>query len=409
MDGFTSLDFSTATLDTLIRLGKSAAEASLMRHSCFGANTVPSARALPKRIIGVSIGTRSSSERLALMRLLGLGLSDTLEPALLRSRVRYLAYSEPYRAVWLSPRGAADSIAFDVSLQHAPRRVAGLGLAYDNELGGRMWAGVVDRRLVGLALEGSSALFLGELRNELYLGFRRYFQVARQLMTPTLTVRLASESVRRFDSAGRELDALDTREILGFLGVERYVGRDWQVAIGVVAHDWDEGTRDLSTVGGSLQLFRWARGSGRVFQGSFVGTGAYRRATLEGVAVGKIGRMRLQPRIRAGWGERLPIQLELPLGGDNGFPGLHIGERRGDRELDVGLLLTCPLVGPVVARIDLAAGRSARSGPLLDTDGWLGGGRIGLGSETPLGPVRFEYGRNTSGRGSVFVRLGRWF
>ena len=57
---------------------------------------------------------------------------------------------------------------FDLTLRRAARRVAGLGLAYDNELGGRMWAGVVDRRFLGLALEGSGALFLGELRRELY-------------------------------------------------------------------------------------------------------------------------------------------------------------------------------------------------------------------------------------------------
>jgi predicted acylesterase/phospholipase RssA len=410
VDGFTNLDFSASTMDRLIRRGRSAAEASLApQDPCSSADPARSAHVLPRRVVEVSIRTRSSSERLALVRLLGLGLSDTLEPALLRSRVRQLAHSEAYRSVWLSPRGAGDSIVLDLSVQRAPRRVAGLGLAYDNELGGRMWAGLVDRRLAGFALEGSSALFLGELRNELYLGFRRNYQLGRQLMTPTLTLRLATESVRRFDSAGRELDPLDTREILGFVGVERYVGRDWQIALGLAAHDWDEESRDLSTVGGSVQLFKSARGSGRVFQGSFLWTGVYRRATLAGEASGKIGSFRLQPRIRAGWGERLPVQLAFPLGGDNGFPGLHIGERRGDREVGVGLLVTSPLVGPVVARIDLAAGRSARGGPILDSDGWLGGGRVGVGSETPLGPVRFEYGRSTNGRGSVFVRLGRWF
>ena len=61
-------------------------------------------------------------------------------------------------------------MSFDVSVRRTARRVAGLGLAYDNELGGRMWVGAVDRRLFDLALEGSSALFLGEFRKELYLG-----------------------------------------------------------------------------------------------------------------------------------------------------------------------------------------------------------------------------------------------
>ena len=68
-----------------------------------------------------------------------------------------------------------------------------------------MWVGAVDRRLFHLALEGSTALFLGEFRKEVYLGFRRNYQLGRQLMTPAFTTRLATESVRRFDPDGEEL------------------------------------------------------------------------------------------------------------------------------------------------------------------------------------------------------------
>jgi NTE family protein len=73
------------------------------------------------------------------------------------------------------------------------------------------------------------------------------------------------------------------------------------------------------------------------------------------------------------------------------------------------VLMTYPLLGPLVARIDVAVGRSSQGGPVFDSADWLLGGRIGVGAETPLGPVRFEYGRNSAGRGSTFVRLGRWF
>jgi hypothetical protein len=332
-----------------------------------------------------------------------------LEPALLRSRVRNLARSEAYQAVWLSPGGAGDSISFDVSVRRAPRRVAGLGLAYDNELGGRMWVGAVDRRLVGFALEGSSALFLGEFRKELYLGFRRNYQVGRQLMTPTLTLRLASESVRRFDAGGEELEPDQTKEIKAFLGVERYLGRDWQLSLGAVTHDWSEEARDLSTVGGTIQVTKTSPSTGREVQGSLTWAGAYHGASVQAEASSRLGTLRLRPRIRFGWGERLPIQAAFPLGGENGFPGLHIGERRSNREALVGVLMTYPVLGPLLARIELDVGRSSQGGPVLDSDGWQFGGRIGVGAETPLGPVRFEYGRNTAGRGSTFVRLGRWF
>ncbi|MCI0408857.1 MAG: hypothetical protein L0191_09880, partial [Acidobacteria bacterium] len=92
-----------------------------------------------------------------------------------------------------------------------------------------------------------------------------------------------------------------------------------------------------------------------------------------------------------------------------GFPGLHIGERRGDREAMLGIMLTVPVRGPLLARFEIAGGRTADGGPLINSDGWEAGMRAGLGAETPVGPVRFEYGLATRGRDALFVRIGRWF
>jgi len=72
-------------------------------------------------------------------------------------------------------------------------------------------------------------------------------------------------------------------------------------------------------------------------------------------------------------------------------------------------LLTYGLKGPFVGRLELAGGRSGLGGPFLDGSGWLAGARAGVGAETPVGPIRFEYGATTIGRGAVFVRLGQWF
>jgi hypothetical protein len=288
--------------------------------------------------------------------------------------------------------------------------VAGLGLAYDNELGGRMWAGGVDRQLLGLALEGSGALFLGELRKELYAGFRRNYQVGRQLIDPTVTVRLASEEVRRFDPDGDELDHAETREAIGFGGVERLLPQGWEVSAGLLGHVWDEpGRPELSTVGATLRVIRASRSRGRVFRSELTWTGAYQRAALEGELLTRLGVVRLTPRLRLGWGSGLPLQLGFPLGGDDGFPGLHIGERRGRREAMLAAALAVPMWGPVLGRLEVAGGRTADDGGLLDSEGWVGGVRVGLGAETPVGPVRFEYGESTLGRGAVYVRLGRWF
>ena len=408
VEGFTGLNFAPAKVDALIQRGRKAAEAALLKARCLPRGSPPDELPLPRRVTGVTFETRNPSERLALRRLLGLDLSDTLDPALLRSRVRHMSRSEAYRAVWLSPRGARDSVAFDVSVQRAPRRVAGIGLAYDNELGGRLWVGAVDRRLFDLSLEGSSALFVGELRKELYLGFRRNYQLGRQLMTPTLTGRLATESVRRFDSGSDELDGEDTREVLAFAGVERGWEPGWQIAIGAVGHDWHEPRRDLATLGATANLVKASRSRGQVFDAQLIWTGVYQRAALD--AEGSIAGsgFRLRPRLRLGWGDDLPLQVSFPLGGDEGFPGLHIGERRGDREAMISVLVTYGLKGPCVGRLELAGGRSAQGGPFLDSNGWLAGARLGVGAETPVGPIRFEYGV-TSGRGAVFVRLGQWF
>jgi hypothetical protein len=328
---------------------------------------------------------------------------------LLRSRVRHLTRAEAYQAVWLSPRGAGDSIAFTVSARRSPRRVAGLGLAYDNELGGRMWVGAVDRRVLSLALEGSGALFLGELRKELYLGFRRNYQLGHQLMTPTLTARLATESVRQFETDGDELDPASTREGLGFLGVERAFDAGWEIALGAVGHVWHEPGKDRSALGSTIRVHKATRSLEPVVQASLLWAGPYYRAELEGEALIKVGPARIRPSAHLGWGEHLPLQATFPLGGENGFPGLHISERRGDRETLIGLMLTYGIKGPFVGRLEMMTGRSAFGGPILDTDGWIWGLRAGIGAETPVGPVRFEYGVTDGGRGAVFVRLGRWF
>ena len=407
VDRFTSLNFSRGNVASLLDLGHTAADTSLRAPPC--RVTPPGTRALPTRVTAFRVPSANHSERLALERLLGLG--DSLDPSLLRSRLRLLGVaSEAYRAVWLSPRGTGDSVEFELTLRRAARRVAGLGLAYDNELGGRMWAGAVDRRLLGLALEGSGALFLGELRKELYAGARRNYQVGRQLIDPTVTLRFASEKVRRFDPSGDELDRAEVREAVGFGGIERLFPNGWEASAGVIGHVWDEpGRPELSTLGATVRVIRATPDRGREVRAEATWTGVYQRAALEAETTVRLGVVRLTPRLRLGWGDGLPLHLEFPLGGDEGFPGLHIGELRASREAMLGAAISTPVLGPVLARVELAVGRTADTGGPLGDDGWVGGARAGLGADTPVGPVRFEYGYGTEDRGAVYVRLGRWF
>jgi NTE family protein len=407
--GFASLNFSAARVDQLIRNGTAAADSVLRESHCISSSGPPRARSLPTRLGSIDFATSNASERLALMRLLGLGLSDTLELPLLRSRVQQLARSEAYQAVWLSPSAAGDSLSFRVEVQRAARRTVGLGVAYDNELGGRIWAGGVERRLFDLALEGSTVLFLGDFRQELSLGVRRNYQLGRQLITPAATARLALESVRRFDADGDELDPAITREAIGFVGVERVLDPGWEVALGLAGHVWHEPGRDRATLGVTARGSKATSARVPVLRASVLWTALYRRAELDAAAPVRSGSFQLRPRLRLGWGERLPIQAAFPLGADEGFPGLHLGELRADREALLGLAITYDLAGPFLAQVELVTGRSAQGGPLLDSNGWMTGVRAGLGAHTPIGPVRAEYGIADNGRGAVFVRLGRWF
>lgn len=408
VEGFTSLNFSAPRVARLLANGRAAADTALAGLRCPPTGAAFRA-SLPRVIMGFTANGANASERLALERILGLGLSDTLDVELLRSRLRELGASDAYHSVWLGPQGSGDSVGFALSMRRAARRVVALGLGYDNDLGGQMWAGAVDRRLFGRALEGSATVFLDGFRQEVSGGLRRKFQIVRQLLDPTLTVRLANEDVRRFDADGDELEELDTREAIGFAGAERALPHGWEVALGVHAHAWREPTRkDLSTLGVAFRATRVSRSRGRVAQAEAIWTGVYRRARAEAELVAKFGGVQLRPRALLGWGEDLPVQLAFPLGGEDGFPGLHLGERRGDREAMLGLMFIAPIRGPLLGRVEFAGGRTANGGALLADDGWVGGIRAGIGADTPVGPVRFEYGYSTEDRGAVFVRLGEW-
>ena len=121
------------------------------------------------------------------------------------------------------------------------------------------------------------------------------------------------------------------------------------------------------------------------------------------------GRIEVTPHARLGWGEFLPLQQQFPLGGSGGFPGIAVEGLRGDREVFGGVQTAFSLRPPLSLRLLVTAGRSANGGDLFSSDGWLAGARAGLGLDTPIGPVQFEYGVASGGRDQLFVRIGRWF
>jgi hypothetical protein len=99
----------------------------------------------------------------------------------------------------------------------------------------------------------------------------------------------------------------------------------------------------------------------------------------------------------------------FPLGGVDGFPGLNIGELRGDRELFAQFVVARRILGPIDLRFTAASGQAATGGPTLPRGRWQAGGRVGLAADTPIGPIRVEYGLARHQRNGFFVRLGEWF
>ena len=129
VEGFNSLNFSAPRVVRLLANGRAAADTALARLGCLSPPRSGSGRELPRLIAGFTARGTDDSERLALDRMLGFGLSDTLDLERLRSRVRQLGASDAYHSVWLGPHGAGDTVEFSLSLRRAAPRVVAIGVA----------------------------------------------------------------------------------------------------------------------------------------------------------------------------------------------------------------------------------------------------------------------------------------
>jgi len=102
----------------------------------------------------------------------------------------------------------------------------------------------------------------------------------------------------------------------------------------------------------------------------------YRRASGRFSLLTNTSVARFTSTIRAGaTSVEAPYSAWFLLGGTDGFPGLNVRESIGDR----------------------AFGGT-----------WLFGARVGIGADSPIGPIRLQYGLSTTGRRQWFARIGRW-
>jgi hypothetical protein len=354
----------------------------------------------------VTGGDRGDST--TLQHLLQLVPGSAIEVRALQRHLRQLGTSDRYASVWLFPRGTRDSVSFQVTPTLAPARVVAVGAAYDNDLGGRIWLGQVDRHVLRSSLEVSTAAFLGELSQELLLGLRPSSSLGRAII-PTIGVRASRELVRRFDD-GTELSPVKVHAATGFAGIQLTWRDSWVGSFGLEGQLWDSPGRGRSAAGPRLSILKAGRLAEPLFRLEAEANPRYRRLEIEGIASVQWGRLQVRPHVRYGWGESLPLQRRFVFGGVDGFAGRHIGELRSERELMGSLIFLHPVRGRLLFRLEPMIGAVGGG-----DDGVLPGGeaitgiRMGLNLSTGLGPIRVEYGFGDEGRDALLVRLGRWF
>lgn len=399
-----SLDFSPAQVARIIAAGRATADAQLPAAACLPyapLRAVP----LPGRAGRVQLDDAAAAQGL------GVRPGDTLALAPLRARLRRFEEDPRVMALWLRPTpDTGGTVAFTPAVTRAPRRTGHLGLVYDSDLGGRLWLGSVDRRLMGTGATATVAAFIGERQREARADLRLPIGLRRVAPGPLGEVRVADEEIRAFDADGTERPSLDTKELTTFLGAEVPLGLAWRVRAGWLGRWWSEPERGNDDALGLLvRAERFSSFAESQLLAEAQVTRAYRRVLLDARTRATVGAVRLFPRVRVAVGDSVPLALSTPLGGlEEGFAGFRFGERRGDREVMAGLTADRRIAGPLFFRLQADLGRVGTGGPLLPRDGWVFGMRGGLALETVLGPMRIEYGANTAGRDALFVRFARW-
>jgi NTE family protein len=238
--GFANLDFQSENRDRLVRNGRAAADSTLRNVPCLPRRPAPGIPRLPTRLRGWEVvnGNRRDAETMG--RILGLSRGQRIELPVLEAQLSDVASLETFREVWLGPVGEGDTIAFHAEVTPAARRVAGLGLAYDHDLGGRLWLGALDR-VSARAVEGSAVLSLGRFRSDLAGTVLTHIGAGRTSLTPLASFHLLSEGVRQFTADGANFEKTDVQEAGGFLGAEWARLGAWRIRVGGphrhLAHD----------------------------------------------------------------------------------------------------------------------------------------------------------------------------
>src|SRR3990172_7865350 len=414
--GYVNLDFSRSTLDSLIAMGRRTARAAFGSAACVRPLALALPRALPTTVRDVRLHGAPVADADAVIGDLGLSSGAALDTRRLETGLRTVRHSQHLLPLSLTPSGSGPEVSFQPEIERAPRRAFGVGVAFDQFMSGRLWIGGVDRSLFRGDAEGVALARLGSYAQDISAFVRRRARVGGAYVPLTVGARAEHESVRLFEGRG-ELPNAETRELSGFVGLHQdpAVAR-WEGDVGLDARLWREpGRNTRGAVGLRAALFR-ARSEhemGTIVEG--LALNDFQRVRLDASHARRIGGVEARARVRAGWGNRLPLAHTFTLGGEDGFAGLRIGEIRGTQEAFASLLLRRRVTSIISVRVEGMAGAIGRGHGVLrretgtDFGKRYGGARVGFEADTPLGPIRVEEGINNDGTRASLIRVGYWF
>lgn len=412
---FAMMNFGDPATDSLVRLGRETADAAFLEARCVRpiATALRSVR-LPATVGRARIAASEVRDRDAILRSLVLIPRTPIDLNSVSKALRRFGSEERYRGLWLNPTGDSAHADFDVTIDPAPRRSFGLGVAFDHTMSGRLWVGGVDRELFGRDLEGTALFTTGTYRTSFLLAAGRRARFGERFLPIGGSVEIATEQVRQYQGAG-ELPSIDTDDITVLAGLRPLFDAGWSAEFGGDYRLWRApGVPLRGTAGVRFAMRRRNFGSPEpVINFEVIALRAWQSARLDLSRTDSLGQVEVRPRLRVGWGNALPVQYTFPLGGLDGFAGLRLTEQRGDRELFGALLIRWRLWRRLLGRVEPMVGVTS-TGAFFDGPGpldgkILAGGRIGVEIDTPIGPIRIEQGFNNLDRRQALIRVGHWF
>ncbi len=416
-----SLDFSTATTDSLIQSGMREARATFAKAGCVqtmrgaveqrsGANTV-----VPTTLTDLRVNSPRLLEEQTLRNALGVRPGRRFREDSLRNRLLQLGTADDYRAIWLTPSGQDTAVTFNVTPVYGAKQAIVVGFAYDNDLGGRMWGAAAWRDLFRASVEGATMFDIGKYRQEFRAGLLRRIPVFQRAAPFIATIRLVNEDVRIFTDSS-ELIPVSTREVELAAGVSGRLPAGFALGVTPSFRAYhSKGFADVGAVGLTLRLTHGGPLLTASTRFEVDMNTRFQRAHFETRPSWQFGTVEVVPRARVSWSRLAPLQDQFILGGYDGFAGLRTTERRGEQEAMAGIALKRQAFGPVRAVGEYMVGAIGagtgflRRVPDTNYGQVLSGFR--LGGEMRAGPIDVTFARGfNSSKGDVwFIRLGQWF